>query len=128
MEGMQTDCMLKEGARQAYATRQSLNRPNEAVGRGVYFSPHIQIPLQSYSSRTDEYSLVFQCRVNPKQIKVCSNNIYWVVNDSKNIRPYGIILVKKDIKQTYPSIEAQFTKKFDYNDYKQKIESYLTTF
>ena len=66
MEGMQTDCMLKVGARQAYATRQSLNRPNETVGRGVYFSPHIQIPFQSYSSRTDKYSLIFQCRVNPK--------------------------------------------------------------
>lgn len=47
------------------------------------------------------------------------------MNDSKDIRPYGIILVKKDIKQNYPTIETQFTKKFHYDDFKQKIEDYL---
>lgn len=94
----------------------------------MYLSPHIQIPLKFYSSKTDEYSLVFQCRINPKKVKVCSNNTYWVVNDSKDIRPYGVILVKKENMQAYPSIEEQFNKKFDYNDYKQKIESYLNSF
>lgn len=43
-----------------------LNKPNEYVGRGVYFSPHIQKALGDYTSNSDEYSLVFQCRVNPK--------------------------------------------------------------
>ena len=38
--------------------------------------------------------MVLQCRAQPDSIKVCEfEQTYWIVNESKNIRPYGIILV-----------------------------------
>jgi hypothetical protein len=52
--------------------------------------------------------------VNPKKIKVCSgNNDYWVVNDPKDIRPYGLCFKEegkfpevrlKDIKYMLPNL------------------------
>lgn len=45
--------MLKEGHGQAYQHHMCLNKPNESVGRGVYFSPHIQIALGGYTSNSD---------------------------------------------------------------------------
>ena len=42
------------------------------------------------------FYLIFQCRVNPSKIKVCPTDNYWVMNEEKDIRPYGIILVESD--------------------------------
>jgi hypothetical protein len=86
---------------------------------------HIQDVLSGYINQSDEYGLIFQCRVNPKAIKICNSDNIWVVNDSKDIRPYGIILV--DIKKVkeYPTVEKQFNKRFKYDDYKQTIEEHL---
>lgn len=48
--------------------------------------------------------MIFQCRINPNSIKVCDNDIYWVVNESSDIRPYGIILIKgEEHKKNYPN-------------------------
>jgi hypothetical protein len=105
------------------------NRPStERVGIGIYCAPHIQTTFAGYINTSDEYALVFQCRVNPKEIKVCNNEVYWVINDTKNIRPYGIILIKKNIVSQYPSIAAQFGKQFCYADYKQSVEKYINSY
>jgi hypothetical protein len=90
--------MLKPGPGQAYDKHNAKNKPhNENIGKGVYLTPHIQDAFY-YIDHSDEYGLIFQCRVNPKAIKViCDSDYNWVVNDTKDIRPYGIILI--DIKK-----------------------------
>lgn len=128
MSGREKGEMLKEGSRQAYALLKSLNKPNLNVGRGVYLAPHFQTSLKEYTSKAQKYALIFQCRINSKKIMVCENNIYWVINKSKDVRPYGIILVEKTAKVGYPSIQQQFKKEFVYTDFKDKIESYLKSF
>jgi len=50
----------------------------------------------------NKYCLVFQCRVNPKEVKITEEEEYWMVNQFCHIRPYGIILVKKEVKDSYP--------------------------
>ena len=99
MSGLDNGSMLIAGSGQAYSSSNSLNHPNTLVGRGIYCSPHIQVCIGGYSGNgvqvgNERYYLVFQCRVNPKAIKVCSNHEYWVLNQPKDIRPYGVILVK----------------------------------
>ena len=52
-----------------------------------------------------------QCRVKPTAIRVCSRNPYWVINDPKDIRPYGILLRQQQASnKNMPS-----KKKFKYN-------------
>ena len=59
--------MLKAFGGQAYSGYIPQNRPsNERVGVGIYCAPHIQIPFSGYINKSDEYALIFQCRVNPK--------------------------------------------------------------
>jgi len=85
---------------------------NQTVGYGIYMSPHIET-AESYCTEftvgTDRYKLAFQCRLEPSAIRIPAktgdhsashpndpdwDNDYWVVNDSSNIRPYGILLKK----------------------------------
>jgi hypothetical protein len=90
--------MLIPGPSQSCNKQNAKNKSqNEKVGEGVYFGSHIQDVISYYIDHSDEYGLIFQCRVNPKAIKVCNTDYVWVVNDSKDIRPYGIILI--DIKK-----------------------------
>ena len=81
----------------------SVNIKGEKVGNGVYFSPHFQICLKGYSGEMEvegkKYYMVLQCRVHPKKIKIVNGREdYWVVNESTDIRPYGIILFTKEDK------------------------------
>lgn len=122
MDGIDKGSMLRAGAGQAFENTYSLNKPKDYVGRGIYCSPHIQVGLGSYSSglgiSNKKYRLIFQCRVNPDAIKVCNNNIFWVLNDSKNIRPYGVILVKEEnVSQIPTSAVAQFGEEFTWSKY-----------
>lgn len=77
VSGLNDGTMLRAGGGQAYQNTKSLNKPNEDVGRGIYCSPHIQVTF-GYSGAIaiggKNYHLIFQCRVNPKKIKVCSNH------------------------------------------------------
>jgi len=43
MDGLFKGKMLVPGARQAYSGTNCVNYPNQTVGSGVYFSPHIQV-------------------------------------------------------------------------------------
>ena len=123
--------MLIAGGGQAYRNSDSLNYPSQKVGRGIYCSPHFQVCLSGYSSpvtvQGKNYHLILQCRVNPKKIKVCSNHTYWVINDSKDIRPYGVLLVKSDVKSQIRSAAQIFGSDFHWGNAKNAVESYLAS-
>ncbi len=115
MSGKDQGKMLLAGEGQGFWNQKSINLPNENVEKGIYCSPHIQVALISYSGvginiGGKTYHLVFQCRVNPKKIKVCNNHECWVINDSKDIRPYGVLLIKSEQKATYPSVDQLYEK------------------
>ena len=62
--------MLRKGKGQAYKGTKAVNKPNEYVGEGVYFSPHFQVCLNDeYTAavrvKNQSYHLILQCRVNP---------------------------------------------------------------
>jgi hypothetical protein len=103
---------LTQGSGQQHQNEKPANGDGkDVVGTGVYFSPHIQVCLTDYTNTTDEYALVFQARLNPKKVKICSSkNKHWVVNDPADIRPYGMILIDNKIRSQYRSITQQFGK------------------
>ncbi len=75
MGGLETKEMLKvfPNRGQAYQHTHAINSSvNDKVGAGIYCTPHIQVSFQGYTNPSAEYAVVFQCRVNPKKIKVCS--------------------------------------------------------
>ena len=47
-----------------------------------------------FSIGSQKYKIVLQCRVEPNAIRECPDRKvgreFWVINDPKNIRPYGI--------------------------------------
>jgi hypothetical protein len=104
--------MLKAGSAQACRNQISLNL-KRTVGAGIYCTPHLKTALSGYTKNVNingkNYCLVFQCRVNPKKTHIClSPQDYWVVNDPKDIRPYGILLIKDTVKASYPAVNVQF--------------------
>ena len=92
--------MLIPGSAQLYENSTAVNNPSEKVGWGIYCSPHFQECFnytRAVTVENKDYHLVLQCRVKPEKIKVCEGTEeYWVINEPKNIRPYGILLVKED--------------------------------
>ena len=91
--------MLKAGTGQNYKDKIAVNNPSTKVGTGIYCSPHFQECL-SYANPIEisdkKYRLILQCRVRPSKIKVCAGcEEFWVINESKDIRPYGVLLIKE---------------------------------
>ena len=104
MSGLSAGEMLKAGAGQQCSNYPAVNNAAELVGEGVYFSPHFQVCLKGYSRsikvNEKNYYMVLQCRVNPRKIKIVKGREdYWVVNESKDIRPYGVVLFKEEDKK-----------------------------
>lgn len=100
MSGLDDGEMLKPGKTQLHHLEKAVNKENEQIETGVYFSPHVYI-CQNYAQtikvKNIHYRLVLQCRLAPEAIKVCEKDErIWVVNDSTNIRPYGAILIKAE--------------------------------
>ena len=117
--------MLKAGTGQSYKDDMAVNNPSTKVGVGIYCSPHFQECLgyaNPFKISGKEYRLILQCRVRPSKIKVCNGKEeFWVINESKDIRPYGVLLIKEqNIKQIKDRYELS-GKKFKWADYKQKI-------
>lgn len=77
---------LKAGSRQMF---------QKEVGKGVYVTPLLRT-AQAYAEEVcldgHRVQFVVQCRVRPSAIKICSRADYWVINDSKDLRPYGILV------------------------------------
>jgi ribosomal protein S27AE len=78
-------------------------------GKGAYLTNHIEV-AEGYCHSVDfnnkKYIVAFQCRLKPDKIKIPEkkgdeiekrndpdwNNDYWIINESRDIRPYGILL------------------------------------
>jgi hypothetical protein len=89
--------MLVPGHRQAYDDDIAVNREDEEkVGKGIYCSPLFTTCLFDYAQpcmRGDKtYHILLQCRFNPTALKITPQSDYWVINKSKDIRPYGMVL------------------------------------
>ena len=100
--GLDKGSMLIKGGAQYHKDDIAINlTKQQKVGVGVYCSPHFQIALGYADSipirlAKHQYHLVLQCRVDPKKVKVCElDQTYWVLNEPKDIRPYGILLIKR---------------------------------
>mmetsp|Transcript_106993 Transcript_106993/g.168946 ORF Transcript_106993/g.168946 Transcript_106993/m.168946 type:complete len:142 (+) Transcript_106993:3-428(+) len=78
---------LKAGERQLHSSD---------VGSGIYCSPELstaQSYCQCVQSQGRSVNFIIQCRVRPEAIKVCpKQTAYWVINKSKDMRPYGILV------------------------------------
>lgn len=92
--------MLQKGPNQVHRTDNCVNKPNTPVGLGVYVTPHYETALQyalpGCIVNGKKYYLVMQCRVNPEAIKVSDEQTYWVLNNSRDIRPYGVLLFDRN--------------------------------
>ncbi|KAM9990897.1 hypothetical protein ACTFIY_006939 [Dictyostelium cf. discoideum] len=70
-----------------------------AYGKGIYSTPSIEIARtygRTFKKDNCEYVIVLQNRVNPKAVvKVAeTNNQYWICQNDRDIRPYGICIKK----------------------------------
>ena len=120
--------MLIPGSGQAHLNDFAKNKPKEKVGRGIYCSPHFEEcfnyakPL--YVGKRG-YRLILQCKVNPEKIKVCTNEVYWVINRSKDIRPYGVLLVKERNSSKIMSIFRSSKNRFKWKLYASEVNKFL---
>ncbi|CAF1247316.1 unnamed protein product [Didymodactylos carnosus] len=73
-------------------------------GSGVYSTPDVNIAKQftkCFKFNNQDYYVVLQNRVNPKTVRKLTNaetkeaGEYWITPDAKDIRPYGICIMKK---------------------------------
>lgn len=119
--------MLKPGPNQVRSTDMAINKPSQKVSQGVYFSPHFQVCLRNYTTpivvNKETYRLILQCRVNPEKILITRRQEYWVVNEPKDIRPYGVVLVKNENISQIKNPEQLFGEWFKYQNEKDEIES-----
>ena len=96
------------------------------MGEGVYFSPMFVEVLPFTEIQKVEgkaYRLVFQCRIDPKEIRIPQGNeTCWVIRKPSAIRPYGIVLIEETMAQKYPNALEQFKEKFTYVNFKAQIE------
>ena len=128
MKGLDKGEMLRAGRNQAYRNECAINKPKEKVGKGVYLSPHFQTCFpytKPFEVEGSKYRLMMQCRVDPTKIKVCSVEDFWVLNESADIRPYGILLIKEQHKDSIESVEKLFGKKFSYQRCHKEIMEFL---
>ena len=94
---------LKQGSGQAYAQSIDINKRGEGYGQvcgvGVYCTNKIET-AEGYTTQVDlngeKVKLVLQCRINPKKFRNSGNvdkgGYYYIINNSEDIRPYGILL------------------------------------
>ena len=94
---------------QDYQSSTAINNPSEKIGIGIYCSPHFQVCL--------DYSEPVQCRAKPKKIKIVQEiEDYWVINEPKNIRPYGILLIKEENLGLIKNPEEMYGERFSWED------------
>ncbi|GBB94550.1 hypothetical protein RclHR1_02380009 [Rhizophagus clarus] len=72
-----------------------------AYGRGIYSTPDIAVAeeyAKEFRYDDTDYKVVFQNRVNPKDLKKADTGSYhgeyWITPDEKDIRPYGLCIKK----------------------------------
>ena len=81
---------LKAGKRQHF--RNSFDKNGELVGKGVYFSPIIEV-AEYYSNSKDGIKCVFMCRVNPNTVKQPKKKNIYVINEpEEDVIPYRLLI------------------------------------
>ena len=87
---------LKPGPRQAHQDDDDNAVQGGKVETGVYFSPKITSYdgfAGGFTYEGKQYKLGFLCRINPKEIRIPESELdYWVVPNTRDIRPYKIIV------------------------------------
>mmetsp|Transcript_3913 Transcript_3913/g.4340 ORF Transcript_3913/g.4340 Transcript_3913/m.4340 type:complete len:85 (-) Transcript_3913:48-302(-) len=78
------------------AKKQSTNGKGPIPAKGIYFARDVEqcykAPI-SFGGAT--YEVAFQCRVHPDHVWETGNGQTWiVVDETKYVRPYGIVLRK----------------------------------
>ena len=93
----------------------------KTCGKGVFLTPQIKYltdnvehcRLMKPIQYNEHYyiEVVLQCRIQPKNIRVpeCAKNEYYIVNDSRHVRPYGLVI--------HFLTEAEAKKILDDNNY-----------
>ena len=94
---------LKPGGRQACANWKDINKRGKGYGNecgvGIYCTNKIET-AEGYTSQVDlngkKVKLALQCRINPVKFRnsghIDNGGYYYVIKDSNDIRPYGILL------------------------------------
>jgi len=100
--------MLRAGGGQVH-TYDIAPNSGQRVGDGIYCSPLFTTCLFHYTTKCERKNLGFrvllQCRIKPEVLKCTDKDDYWVINESKNIRPYGVILFTQ---QQYDTISMLY--------------------
>lgn len=72
-------------------------------GRGIYSTPDINVAkgfAKSFTLNAQEYLVILQNRVNPKNLITLSYDVtgvgeFWISPNDTDIRPYGMCIMKK---------------------------------
>lgn len=84
---------IKPGMHNAYAGGETGTPRKRKIPKGVYLAWNVE---DSYTKAVElkgkRYEISFQCRVRPDKIFQTSHSSYIVIEKSKYIRPYGIVI------------------------------------
>ena len=101
--GLVANSNLKKGEGQSYANDDDYRHKGKKVKEGVYCTPDPKVMIEDgYAGvaeiNNEKYYMAFMLRVNPQKIRApVSKKDYWVLNGlDSEIRPYGILIKKKD--------------------------------
>ena len=84
---------FEKGIRQNYENH--LDKDGNQIGKGVYFSPKIEI-AEDYSESFLGIKCVFMCRVDPEKMKVAHQKEIYIINDPEfDIIPYRLLIKKE---------------------------------
>jgi hypothetical protein len=72
-------------------------------GRGIYSTPDVDVAkgfAKKFTVKGNQYLVILQNRINPTNVIKVSrdetgNGEYWISPDAKDIRPYGLCIMKK---------------------------------
>ncbi|CAF1246241.1 unnamed protein product [Adineta steineri] len=76
----------------------------KTCGKGIFLTPKMKHLTDNIENcrliKPIQYNkhyyieVVLQCRIHPRKIRVpeCANNQYYIVNDPKHVRPYGLLI------------------------------------
>ena len=91
---------MKPGPNQYRKNDISENSKSERLGDGIYFTPRLTVALEyarQCNADGNKFHVILQCRFKPEKVKLSDD--YWLVRQSQDLRPYGIILVTPEQEQ-----------------------------
>jgi len=124
--------MLIAGAAQACSGHVAANKPGQHVGIGIYCSPLFTTCLDGYTQSVTKgnqtYKVMLQCRIKPEALKCTAVTDYWVINEPKNIRPYGIVLFSSEHVATIKAHgNSIYQNPWNWNSWKDGYQKHRTS-